>query len=208
MKKYLFWIIFTLILLFNYSIETKILEDIQHVSAIGYDYVDGERMKGTAAAPFYPAGIDVKPLNAFFTGVGHTILDILQQQQMEAQRKLATGRLQNFLISKELAKHGIAELTDPLGRSTDIGRDVYMAVVDGSVEELLTFDYPNAPTSAEYLSDFMERNLKDIVPQPTVHAFLNQYDGFEQDPFLPIIGKKDDHIQYKGLALFKDNLYV
>lgn len=204
MKKYLFWSIFTLILLFNYSIETKILEDIQHVSAIGYDYVDGDLMKGTAAAPFYPAGIDVKPLNAFFTAVGHTILDILQKQQMEAQRKLATGRLQNFLISKELAKHGVAELTDPLGRSTDIGRDVYMAVVDGSVEELLTFEYPNAPTSAEYLSDFME----DIVPQPTVHAFLDQYNGFDQDPFLPIIGKKDDHIQYKGLALFKDDLYV
>ncbi|MEK4536658.1 Ger(x)C family spore germination protein [Peribacillus sp. FSL K6-1552] len=208
MIRYLFWSIFTLILLFNYSIETKILEDIQHVSAIGYDYVDEDRMKGTAAAPFYPAGLDVQPLNAFFTAVGHTVLDILQKQQMESQRRLATGRLQNFLISKDLAKHGVAELTDPLGRSTDIGRDVYMAVVDGSVEELLTFKYPNAPTSAQYLSDFMERNLKDIVPQPTVHAFLDQYDGFAQDPFLPIIGKKDDHIQYKGLALFKDDLYV
>ncbi|MBR8644740.1 hypothetical protein KEH51_10735 [[Brevibacterium] frigoritolerans] len=94
------------------------------------------------------------------------------------------------MISKELAKHGVAELTDPLGRSTNIGRDVYMAVVDGSVEDLLTFEYPNAPTSAEYLSDFMERNLKDIIPQPTVHAFLDQYEGFDQDPFLPIIGKK------------------
>ncbi|MGG3496301.1 hypothetical protein ABES08_11105 [Peribacillus simplex] len=56
MKKYLFWSIFTLILLFNYSIETKILEDIQHVSAIGYDYVDGDRMKGTAAAPLLSCG--------------------------------------------------------------------------------------------------------------------------------------------------------
>ncbi|KWW11125.1 MULTISPECIES: Ger(x)C family spore germination protein [Peribacillus] len=208
MKKYLFWCIFMLILLLYNSIETKILEDIQHVSAIGYDYVDEHRMKGTAAAPFYPAGIDVQPLDAFFTAVGHTFLDILQKQQLESQRKLVTGRLQNFLISKELAKHGVAELTDPLGRSTDIGRDVYMAVVDGSVEDLLTFKYPNAPTSAEYLSDFMERNLKDMIPKPTVHVFLDQYNGFVQDPFLPIIEKKHDHIRYKGLALFKNDHYV
>ncbi|MGE6378459.1 Ger(x)C family spore germination protein [Peribacillus muralis] len=208
MKKFLFWCIFTFILLFYNSIETMILEDIQHVSAIGYDYVDDDRMKGTAAAPFYPAGINVEPLDAFFTAEGHTFLDILQKQQLESQRKLVTGRLQNFLISKELAKHGVAELTDPLGRSTDIGRDVYMAVVDGSVEDLLTFKYSNAPTSAEYLSDFMERNLKDIIPKPTVHIFLEQYNGFVQDPFLPMIEKKHDHIRYKGLALFKGDHYV
>lgn len=203
MKKYLFWCIFMLILLLYNSIETKILEDIQHVSAIGYDYVDEHRMKGTAAAPFYPAGIDVQPLDAFFTAVGHTFLDILQKQQLESQRKLVTGRLQNFLISKELAKHGVAELTDPLGRSTDIGRDVYMAVVDGSVEDLLTFKYPNAPTSAEYLSDFMERNLKDMIPKPTVHVFLDQYNGFVQDPFLPIIEKSMTIFDIRALLFLK-----
>ncbi|KAB7706985.1 Ger(x)C family spore germination protein [Bacillus aerolatus] len=208
MKAFLFWSVFTLALLFGYSIETKILEDIQHISAIGYDYVDEHRMKGTAAAPFYPPGVDVQPLNAFFTGVGHNVLSILEKQQIQAQRKLATGRLQAFLISKELAKNGVDKLTDPLARSTAVGRDVHMAVVDGSAEELLTFTYPNAPTSAQYLSDFMEKTLKDIVPHPTTHAFLSQYDGFGQDPFLPILEKKEDHIRYKGLALFKDDQYA
>ena len=52
MKAYLLWSIFILVLLFNFSLETSVLENIQHVSALGYDYVDDRRMKGTAAAPF------------------------------------------------------------------------------------------------------------------------------------------------------------
>ena len=152
--------------------------------------------------------MDIKPVNAFFTAVGHNIISILQQQQIQAQKKLATGRLQSVLISKELAKHGIEEIADPISRSTKIGRDVYMALVDGSTEELLTFKYPNTPTSAQYLSDFMQRTMKDVIPNPTAHHFLAQYYGTYQDVFLPIIEKKKDHIRYKGLALFKDNKYV
>ncbi|MFK2826510.1 Ger(x)C family spore germination protein [Bacillus sp. B190/17] len=208
MKSFVLWSLFILILIFNYSIKPQTLEDIEHISAVSYDYVDEHQIKGTASAPFYPPGQNVQPVPSFFTAVGRTILDIQQKQQMEAQRPLRVGRLNNFLISKELAQHGIKNLADPIGRSIAIGRDVHMAVVDGSAEELLTFPYPNAQNTAQYLSHFTAETLKDFIPEPTVHAFLSQYKAFGQDPFLPLLEKKHDHIHYKGLALFKDDRYV
>ncbi|KMY55182.1 hypothetical protein AC623_15660 [Bacillus sp. FJAT-27231] len=208
MKKALFWTVIAVILLFNYNLETKVLEDIQIITATGYDYVDKDTLRGTTDAPFYPQGQDVKPINASFTASGHTIHDIRQQSQREAQRNLGAGRLQSFLISKEVAKHGVKHLIDPLGRSTYIGRDIKLAVVDGSTEKLLTADYSNSQVTSRYLSDLLEESISRLAPETELHTFLAQLDGFGQEPFLPIIKQRDDHIRYMGLALFKDDKYV
>lgn len=210
MKKALVWIALALVLIFNHSISTFILEDTQLVTAMGVDYEKGNRVKGTAVAPFYPptVGAAPQPINVYFTAVSHNVQGLTGQFRREAQRKLVVGRLNTFLFSKELAEHGLTKVIDPLQRNNTIGRDINLAVVDGSTEQLLTASYPSAQIPARYLHDLLQNGLKNLAPQTDLHTFLKQLDGFGQDPFLPIIERKHKHIRYKGLALFKGDQYV
>ncbi|KIL79489.1 Ger(x)C family spore germination protein [Bacillus badius] len=208
MRTFLIWVTIAIILVLNYNIERYVLEDIQIITAIGYDYMEDDTMRGTVAAPFYPQGQDVKPINASFTASGHTIHSIRQQFQREAQRKLASGRLQSILVNKDLAERGVKKVVDSFGRTTFIGRDTKLAVVDGSTKKLLTSNYPNAQNLSRYLSDLLEESIVRMAPNTGLHSFLSQMEGFGQDPFLPLLKREHDHIHYVGLALFKDEKYV
>ncbi|WP_338750943.1 Ger(x)C family spore germination protein [Bacillus sp. FJAT-52991] len=208
MKKTLFWSILILILVSNYKLEPKILEDTQHISAIGYDSAGENRVKATASVPFFPPGLDVTPMDITFTAEGHTSASVKQLFQTEAQKPLSSGRLNDILYSKDLAKQGIFEFIKTFSRAPEIGRGIHVAIVDDRAEDLLKFKFPNTVLTSRYLSDLIEHGLKDIIPITNLHSFLAQYYGEGQDPFLPLLDLREKRIHLKGLALFKDDHYV
>ncbi|WP_203363134.1 Ger(x)C family spore germination protein [Bacillus sp. REN10] len=208
MRKKIFWIVLTFLLLTNYQLEPTILEDTQHISAAGYDSAGKDRIKATAAAPFFPPGQDVTPKDVTFTAEGHARASMKQLFQREAQKPLSTGRLNNVLYSKDLAQQGIFHLVKPYSRDPNIGRGMHLAIVDGSTEKLLKSKFPSTVLTSRYLAELLDQGIKNIIPETNLHSFLAQYYGEGQDPFLPLLQLKKKHIRLKGLALFKDARYV
>lgn len=204
----LFYSLFATALVVGHSIDSSILEDTQLVYAIGFDYVDEETMKGTAAAPLFPPGENPKPIDIQFTVTAHTAQNAVQELQRESERPLRMGRLQVFLISKELAEHGVRSVIDAPERSPNIRRDLNIAIVDGSAETLLTASHPNTEVSAFYISNLLDKNIKSITPPTTLNHLLNRLDGFGQDAFLPVLKQHDKHIRYQGLAIFREDRYI
>ncbi|KKB33195.1 Ger(x)C family spore germination protein [Bacillus thermotolerans] len=208
MKKVLFWTIFVLVIVFSQSIDPSILEDTQLITALGLDYVDEQMVKGTATAPLYPPGQDPKPIPVHFTATARTPQIAVQEFQRESQRPLRVGRMEVYLFSKELAKHGIRKVMDPAERSPQLGRDLQVALVDGSAEKMLVSSYRNGEMPSSYIMDLLEKNVKTLAPSTELHNLMNQLDGFGQDPFLPILEQTEEHIRFTGLAIFKDDQYI
>ncbi|WP_157796271.1 Ger(x)C family spore germination protein [Bacillus xiapuensis] len=208
MKNFWIGLLFALILIFNYQLTPSILEDTQHISAIGYDHAGDHRVKATAAVPFYPAGENVNPINVSYTVEGHTSKSVRQLFQTEAQKEIEAGRINSVVINRKLAKEGILHIVDSFSRDPFIGRDVHLAIIKDTSEEILKYKYPNAVLSSRYLDDLLDQGLQDIIPKTNLHSFLSQYDGMGQDPFLPLLDLREEHIHFEGLALFKNDQYV
>ncbi|MBM7647407.1 spore germination protein [Bacillus ectoiniformans] len=202
------WIIFFIVLVTNYSIRPHILEDVQLVTAIGYDYVDKDLYQGTAASPAYFAGDNPKPETITFTATGHTTKDIKQSLQRESPAPLVIGRLNTILFNKKLAEKGLSSLIDSILREPHLGRDVFLVVADGQTKDILNQDYPVADTTTQYISDLIAENKEENIPKTNLHHFVAQYEGTGADPFLPILKSQGEHIRFTEIALFKDDRLV
>lgn len=100
-------------------VETKYLEKLGLITAVGYDQADGERIKGTIVLyQFNPAMEDVEKI---LTSESKTSKGIRLSQNLETDHKLVSGQLRIAVYGKELAKKGIAHLVDTLERDSAPG---------------------------------------------------------------------------------------
>ncbi|WP_419881541.1 Ger(x)C family spore germination protein [Peribacillus sp. B-H-3] len=204
----IWWTIFTILLVAGYSIKPRILEDIQLITAFGYDYIDEMYVKGTAVTPISSNEETAPPKNSYFSAKGHTSKNIRQIIQSESPKTLMIGRADVVLYNKELAEHGIGYYIKTLSRDPEIGRNIYLAVVDGSVEKMLKKNYTVSETPSRYLSDLFNSNMNLNLPKTNLHSFLNTYKEEGQDPIMPLLDNYQNKIRIKGVALFKKDKYA
>lgn len=73
------------------------------------------------------------------------------------------------LFGKAFGEHGLGDVINNLQRDPNIGRDVQLALVDGSAEELLKHVRTNGSL---YLSELLEQNIKnETIPRTALNIF-------------------------------------
>ncbi|TFB15070.1 Ger(x)C family spore germination protein [Filobacillus milosensis] len=195
--------IFTLL---SGCLKQEVIDDVQLVSALGFDLIDNETVSLTASYPEYLADKSIE---------GHTFTDTAPLSK-EVRKKLNTvsskpfvsGKIEVVLYSKELAKYGMFDYIDTLNRDPSIGARTYLGIVDGSTQNLLEQQFGQQDNGI-FLSNLIEHEIKNgTLPHTNLHLFTRSYFQEGQDPFLPLIIKHNSGVKILGVALFKDGKMV
>jgi spore germination protein len=186
--------------------ERKIIDDIDLVTAVGYDYVDKNHVRGTVTIPVFKPDKTVS--SEMFTNVSSLIRENREKLDAESNKPLLSGKLELALYNEELAEHGIYDYLDFLNRDPSIGSRVFLAVVEGKAKDYLKTKYENEDTGL-YIAGIIEKNIeKGTIPKTNLHQLLYRYYSKGGDIFLPLLALKDDKVKIDGIALFMDDKYV
>lgn len=214
-KNRLLLIVSLLFIFLTGCLPTYVIDDIRLVQALGYDAVSKNRVMGTVAVPnFSSSGSqqtqsqNVQSSTDSFSVISNTGKTVPFKLQAKSQEPLRLGKLNVILFNEQLAKRGVEQFVDFFNRDPDIGRQLYIAVVQGKASGVLKGRYSTGTAVPGYLKKMIEQNTERNLPETNLHDFLYAYFGNGIDPFLPLIKKTGDHIEITGLAIFKTNKMV
>ncbi|MFD6209707.1 Ger(x)C family spore germination protein [Peribacillus sp. NPDC060253] len=182
------------------GVDSKVLDEINMATAIGYDYVDETHFKAIAVTPMYYPDKTIK--NVTFSSKSSLSKDVRDEMNQQSERPIYSGKLEVVLYEKKLAKQGIFHLIDTLLRDPSIGTTLNLGIVEGSTKDVLSQQFGNIDKGI-YLSKTIEQNIESgMLPKNNLHLFLYAYYSEGMDPFLPIIKALDGKVIIKGNAMF------
>lgn len=190
------------------EIEKPTLEDLGFIGVLGFDYVDGNRMKITASLPQPSQHAKEK------TQVYSTISDLpaaaLMMLTTKSEKTMVFSQLRAVLFSEEFArKAGLRKVVTNLYRHPSVGDNVFVAIVKGSAEELINAKYENKPEFNTYLNDLLRPRKETAFHSFTsIHDFIYNLTNMVSDPNLPYLERKDGDIQITKTALLKEDKLV
>ena len=154
-EKY-FIMLFIIILIFQSGCTEANIVDTQRMIHIGgFDIIKDKKFRGTILYPDYTKGVQSKPeTQSTHAGTIETISSLLNAK---SPHTIAVGQMRVVLFGKAFGEHGLGDVINNLQRDPNIGRDVQLALVDGSAEELLKHVRTNGSL---YLSELLEQNIK------------------------------------------------
>ncbi|WP_054637506.1 Ger(x)C family spore germination protein [Thalassobacillus sp. C254] len=207
------WMYFILVLCtLGACVNQEIIDEIQLISTIGYDFVKDDVVEGSVSVPIYgpelhEGGGSVR--SETISGIARTSKDLRAQLNARSRYELNSSKLAIVLYNDELAKYGIMELVDTLRRDPIIGRRVFLAVLEGKTKQLLNLDSPLEPEISQYLSDLISQNTEaQGLPTTNLHVYLYHFNAPGMDPYLPLLEQTEDQVEVKGLAILKDDKMV
>ncbi|EIT86348.1 spore germination protein [Fictibacillus macauensis ZFHKF-1] len=208
MRKYKVWFI-TLLLLTACTPQKQVLEDIELVGTVGYDYASKDLVEASAACPIVTGGSQQATLeNVVFSAKAHTSKSIRQELQAQSPRPFGSGRIGVILFEDKLAQKGITKIIDSLQRDPSVGRNIFLAVTEGKTKDMLTKKYVVNDIVPVYLKKLIEQNINLTIPRTNFHHFNYSYYGNGSDPFMPLLAVSGKYIKITGLALFDHSKYV
>ncbi|WP_368504719.1 Ger(x)C family spore germination protein [Alkalihalophilus sp. As8PL] len=189
-------------------VQTLVLDEIQLIHSIGYDYYDEDRIEATVSVPVYTVENVIE--SEVITAVAQTSRDARLELNAQASRPLHSGKINSILFNEELAeKTGIIPILDTFSRDATIGMRNYVILTSGSTKELLSNSYPLEMEVATYIEQLIEQNMeRQNIPKSNFHLFMKYYYEEGRDPFIPYIKQDAQHVQVDGVALFKGDRYV
>ncbi len=189
-------------------VETKYLEKLGLITAVGYDQVEEKKIKGTMVLyQFNPAMEDVEKV---LTSESKTSKGIRLSQNLETDHKLVSGQLRIAIYGRELAVQGIAHLVDTLERDSAIGNMVYLCIADTTAEEVLSYQMTETPSNrGTYLYNLVRQNVEsEMLVSPTLQEFITDYGSVGKDPLLPLLKAADGKVGVDGFALFTRDKFI
>ncbi|WP_157842964.1 Ger(x)C family spore germination protein [Bacillus sp. FJAT-44742] len=195
-------------------VNQEIIDEIQLISTIGYDFLQEDLVEGSVSIPIYGPGQELHQgegsvRSETISGIARTSKDLRAQLNTRSRHELNSSKLAVVLYNDELAKHGIMELVDTLRRDPIIGRRVFLAVLEGKTKQLLNLNSPLEPEISQYLSDLISQNTEaQGLPKTNLHVYLYRFNALGMDPFLPLLEQTEDQVEVKGLAILKDDKMV
>ncbi|MDR4986094.1 spore gernimation protein GerYC [Bacillus cereus] len=197
---------FIVILIFQSGCTQPNIVDTQRIIHVsGFDIMKDKKFRGTILYPDYTRGVQSKPETQSTTaGTLETISSLLNAK---SPHTIAIGQMRVVLFGKSFGERGIGDVINNLQRDPNIGRDVQLALVDGSTEELLKHIKTNGSL---YLSDLLEQNIEtETIPRTPLNVFLYNFYSSGSDPFLPYIkADEDKSASIIGLAFLKKDKVV
>ncbi|WP_449537482.1 Ger(x)C family spore germination protein [Ferdinandcohnia sp. Marseille-Q9671] len=188
------------------TVQEEIIDDVNVVTAVGFDKAAGDKISGTVVIPVFNADKSID--NASFAGESVLAKEIINVLQKKSADPLVTGGIRVVLYEDGLAQRGILRYIDALQRDASIGAKVYLAIVEGKTRDVLETSLGNRGTG-EYLATILEHNTeKRDVPKSDLHTFLFRNFAKGMDPYLPILKLEKDKMELIGLALFQEGKMV
>ncbi|WML35976.1 Ger(x)C family spore germination protein [Clostridium sp. OS1-26] len=142
--------------------------------------------------------------------------DLLRQareiSRTKTSRPLEAGKIQQVLISKELAEkgeiHNLVSIfsSDPLSPTL-----AFLVIVDGSPYELCkkSLEFPDKPRIGMYLNQLLEAAVKDSKAAETrIYNFDTEYYAEGLDSIVPMIKLESTTVKLAGSALFSRDKMV
>jgi spore germination protein len=205
MKKWYYFFFGCFLIIAGGCVRKEVLDDINILSAVGYDYVDENKIRGTALIPVYETG---KISNETFVTTSITSQDMLEELQHKSSDPLVNGSIEVILYGDKLAKKGIIPIMDTLQRDPSLGTRLYLMVIKGTAKEVLEGKYGNRGNGI-YLSNLIRHNIEQRdIPKTNLHKFLYDYYSDGRDPFLPYMQRSKDKVKIVGIALFDNDRMV
>ena len=138
--------------------------------------------------------------------------DLLRQARemarIKASRPLEAGKIQEILISRELAeKGGIHDALSIFSRDPLNPILANLVIVDGSPNELCR--KAMKPRLGIYLTQLLEAGIRDSkIPETRIYSFDTEYYAEGIDTIMPIVRLDSDSIELIGSALFSRDKMV
>ncbi|EOV9528480.1 Ger(x)C family spore germination protein [Bacillus cytotoxicus] len=175
------------------------------IHAAGFDMSKKQEFQGTILYPEYTHGVNTKPKTQTTTAI--SLETITSRLNAKSPHNIVVGQMRVVLFGKSFGTYGIGEIVNNLQRNPNIGRDVQLALVDGSSKKLLQHVKTHGSL---YLADLLEQNVRnETIPRTALNLFLYDYYSKVRDPFLPYISiDKDQAVSVKGLAFLKKDKVV
>jgi spore germination protein len=189
-------------------VETKYLEKLGLITAVGYDQAEDEKITGTLVLyQFNPAMEDVEKV---LTTTAKTSKGIRLSQNLESDHKLVSGQLRIVVYGRELAGRGISHLVDTLERDSAIGNMVYLTIADTTAEDILTYQMEEKPSNrGTYLYNLVRQNVEaEMLVSPTLQEFITDYGSVGKDPILPLLTATNGKVGVDGFALFTRDKFI
>ncbi|MET3289156.1 UNVERIFIED_CONTAM: spore germination protein [Brevibacillus sp. OAP136] len=185
---------------------SHVLDETGLITVIGFDQLEKGLYRGTASIPVVNTLARQKV--QVVSGTGITLRGIVNEMDLQLDRKPRLGQLRVILYGEEMAKNGLISFVQALDR-TEVGSRPYLAVVDGKSYDFINASFAEQGNIGLYLYYTIFKNVRgEQLPSPTLHEFLRAYYSDGSDPYLPYIVRKGDDIKVKGLALFRNDRYV
>ncbi|MFC4556874.1 Ger(x)C family spore germination protein [Virgibacillus kekensis] len=193
-------------LIINFDMPKKVIDQIQMVTVVGYDYIDEEMLQGTVITPFYQQQNTVQ--NLIYTGQASSIYENREKLNAQASEELYNGKIEVAFFNDEFARHGLKKVIDYMLRDPSIGSRIFLAVAKGSSNELLT-NVSSQKEAGIFLADLIEHNIRNgNLPLTNLKQFNHGVEGKTIDPFLPMLSLEDGQPSLTALAFFQDDKLV
>ncbi|WP_375090657.1 Ger(x)C family spore germination protein [Peribacillus sp. RS7] len=190
------------------GVEKQILEDILIAEVVGYDDAGDNKIKGTVVVSVPQPGEEADLGNEVYESISHDIKAARQQENAKTPFPIVGGRLTVILYGEELAGNGLNDYVDTYRRDPMVGRDLYLAIVHGKAEDVVKMEPKLIKTPGVQVKELIEQNIRTNLPDVDLHRYLYAVHGKGIDPVLPLLETAEDHIQVKGIALFKSDRYI
>lgn len=229
MKKIIILSLF--VLLFCGCKDYKELNNIAIVSGIAIDKEDNNYKVSALIANSEASketGIEASAFNSVYEVNNSSISEAIQKLDSILPKQIYLGHLGVIVVSEEIAKEGLEEVTDYFFRNPETTKRFYLIMTEkdkkaGDVLKILSplesFPFQNIRLNIENAS-----TSGALSPNITYSKFLEMYLKKGSDPFLPTITINGDinngsstkslessdissHIEVKGIALFKDDKF-
>ncbi|MBS8265807.1 Ger(x)C family spore germination protein [Mesobacillus boroniphilus] len=199
--------LFLVAILFTGCAEPKTLERMGLITTIGYDVAeDGKVLTTMVLLQIDPEA----PQNfVILTTKADTSKGARIKADMKSPKKLQSGQLRVALFSEEVVRKGLVNLADTLARDPSISDLTYLAVVEGSVNDLLNLENRKFSDISQLIYKELDQNIKgENIPSATLQEVMHDYYSDGIDPSMPILKASNGEIEIAGMALIKSDKMV
>ncbi|PAD93508.1 Ger(x)C family spore germination protein [Shouchella clausii] len=188
-------------------VTTRVIDELQLISVIGFDKGEEGAIKGTVSLTSYSVEEETK--NTALSAESNSTRALRLKFNSMSSRPLHGGKISSILLEDQLAEGGIFDVLDTYYRDPTVATKAYLSVTNGTTQGLLNVQFPLQSEIGAYLKDMLDHNItQGNLPQSNMHLFMRAY--FEQghDPFLPYLSYSDRNLQVDGIALFKQDRLI
>ena len=205
MKKILFAALSSLIFLLTGCYDANEPNNIAYIVAIGVDTTDDDniyeftvqfakttQISGGSSEEGGKEGSDIVEIISIKAPTIYSAVSIANQI---VSKKFTLAHTKLIVISDEIAKSGISNLFDTLGRNSDIRPNIYMAVSNGKAKDYLEAVKPVAEINPiTYYRLIYESAYGGYVPKIILKDFYFQLDGKDKQNVLPLSGVNTEQV--------------
>ncbi|MFA9558437.1 Ger(x)C family spore germination protein [Evansella sp. AB-rgal1] len=211
MKKSIFFLLrfsFFFLLVGCAEFDQPSIENYGMVGVMGFDISEDEKLKITVALP--QAEKNTEKISQIITVDVDSPHRSIMEASTESEKLLSTAQLRVILFSEEFAREvGVWEVLDNLYRDPRVGTNSFIAIVKGSVEEMVKKEYPDKPDINRYLNQLLQpRTITAFSPFTTIHHFIRHVTSQVSDAICPYLENVDGAIKLTKVAIFEGSKMV